>query len=58
VLIIKREIMKVTQKANKHIKEKELQRKFSIKYYATKKTSYHQMKMKSMTMRQEEFYSW
>jgi hypothetical protein len=58
VLILKREIMKVTQNENKHIKEKELQRKFSRKSYAPKKTSYHHMKMKSMKMRQEEFYSW
>jgi hypothetical protein len=50
--------MKVTQNENTHIKEKELQRKFSRKYYTPKKTSHHQMKMKSMTMRQEEFYSW
>jgi hypothetical protein len=42
----KREMMKVTQKENKHIKEKELQRKFSRKSYVPKKTSHHQMKMK------------
>jgi predicted transcriptional regulator YheO len=58
VLISKRETMKVTQKERKHIKAKELQRKFSRKAYAPKKTSHHQMKMKSMTVRQEEFYSW
>jgi hypothetical protein len=41
-----------------HIKAKELQRKISRKSYASKKTSHHQMKMKSVTVRQEEFYSW
>jgi hypothetical protein len=50
VLIRKREMMKVTQKANKHIKEKEPQRKFSRKTYAPKKTSHHQMRMNSVTM--------
>jgi HD superfamily phosphodiesterase len=54
----KREMMKVTQKTNTHIKEKELQRNISRKSYASKKTSHHQMKMKSVTVRQEEFYSW
>jgi hypothetical protein len=39
-------------------KAKELQRKFSRKAYAPKKTSHHQMKMKSVTVRHEEFYSW
>jgi hypothetical protein len=58
VLIRKREMMKVTQKENTHIKEKELQKKFSRKTYAPKKTSHHQMKMKSVIVRQEEFYSW
>jgi hypothetical protein len=57
-LIRKREMMKVTEKENTHIKAKELQRKFSRKSYTPKKTSHHQMKMKSATMRQEEFYSW
>jgi hypothetical protein len=33
-------MMKVTQKTNKHIKTKELQRKFSRKAYAPKKTSH------------------
>jgi hypothetical protein len=46
VLIRKIEMMKVTQNANRHIKEKEPQRKFSRKSYAPKKTSHHQMKMK------------
>ena len=45
-------------KGNTHIKAKELQRKISRKDYASKKTSHHQMKMKSMTVRQQEFYSW
>jgi hypothetical protein len=36
VLIRKREMMKVTQKADKHIKVKELQRKFSRKKFCTK----------------------
>jgi hypothetical protein len=35
-LIRKREMMKVTQKANKHIKVKELQRKFFKKIFFTK----------------------
>jgi hypothetical protein len=51
VLIRKREMMKVTQKENTHIKEKELQRNISRKSYASKKTSHHQMKMKSVTVR-------
>jgi hypothetical protein len=58
VLIRKREMMKVNQKANTHIKAKELQRKISRKDYASKKISHHEMKMKSVTVRQEEFYSW
>jgi predicted hydrolase (HD superfamily) len=41
VLIRKREMMKVTQKIDKHIKVKELQRKFSRKNFAPKKTSHH-----------------
>jgi hypothetical protein len=36
VLIRKREMMKVTQKEDKHIKVKELQRKFSRKDFCTK----------------------
>jgi hypothetical protein len=36
VLIRKREMMKVTQKVDKHIKIKELQRKFSRKKFCTK----------------------
>ena len=51
-------MMKVTQNENTHIKAKELQRKFSRKAYAPKKTSHHQMKMKSVTVRHKEFYSW
>jgi hypothetical protein len=59
VLIRKiRGMMKITQITNKHIKEKEPQRKFSRKDDAPKKTSHHQMKMKSVTVRQKEFYSW
>jgi hypothetical protein len=58
VLIIKREMMKVTQKANKDIREKEPQREFSRKTYAPKKTFHHQMKMKLVTVRHKEFYSW
>jgi hypothetical protein len=57
-LIRKREMMKVTQIVNKHIKAKEPQRNFSRKAYAPKKTSHHQVKMNSVTMRQKEFYSW
>jgi hypothetical protein len=37
-------------KENTHIKEKELQRKFSRKDYTPKMTSHHQMKMKSVTI--------
>jgi hypothetical protein len=51
-------MMKVTQKENTHIKANELQRKIPRKDYASKKTSHHQMKMKSVTVRHEEFYSW
>jgi hypothetical protein len=51
-------MMKVTQKAKKHINSKELQRKFSRRTYAPKKTFHNQMKMKSVEMRQKEFYSW
>jgi hypothetical protein len=58
VLIRKREMMKVTQIENKHIKEKEPQRKISRKAYAPKKTYHHQMKMKLVTMRKKEVYSW
>jgi hypothetical protein len=43
--------MKVTQIANKHIKEKEPQRNFSRKSYAPNKPYHHQMKMKSVTVR-------
>jgi hypothetical protein len=58
VLIVKiREMMKINQIEKKHIKEKEPQRKFSRKSYAPKKTSLHQMKMKSVTVRQKDFYS-
>jgi hypothetical protein len=52
VLIRKREMMKVTQKEDKHIKVKELQRNISRKTFAPKKTSHHQVKMKSVTMKQ------
>jgi hypothetical protein len=58
VLIRKREMMKVTQNENTHIKEKQLQRNISRKYYASKKTSHHQMKMKAVIVRQEELCSW
>ena len=50
--------MKITQIENKHIKAKEPQRKISRKAYAPKKTSPHQMKIKLMTVRHKEFYSW
>jgi hypothetical protein len=50
VLIRKREMMKVTEKENTDIKAKELQIKFSRKFYAPKKTSHHLMKMKSVTV--------
>jgi pyrimidine operon attenuation protein/uracil phosphoribosyltransferase len=50
VLIRKREMMKVTQNANTHIKAKELQIKFLRKDYSPKKTSHHQMRMKSVTV--------
>jgi hypothetical protein len=58
VLIIKREMMKVTQIENKHIKEKEPQRKFSRKSYAPKNTSHHHMKIKKVTVIQKDLYSW
>jgi hypothetical protein len=58
VLIRKREMMKVTQKENTHIKPKELHRKISRKSYASKKASHHQMKMKSVIVGHEELYSW
>jgi hypothetical protein len=58
VLIRKREMMKFTQIEKKHIKAKESQRNFSRKAYAPKKTSHHQMKMKSVTIRHKEFLSW
>jgi hypothetical protein len=50
-------MMQVTQNENTHIKEKELQIKTSRKAYASKKTTHHPMKMKSVIVRQEEFYS-
>jgi hypothetical protein len=50
-------MMKFTQKENKHIKVKEPQRKFSRKTYVPKKTSHHQIKMKSVTVKHKEFYS-
>ena len=55
VLIRKTEMMKVTQKADKHIKV--IQIIFSRKHFAPKKTSHHQMKMKSVTVKHGEFYS-
>jgi uncharacterized protein YjcR len=58
VLIRKRKMMKVTQITNKHIKAKEPQIKFSRKAYAPKKTYHHQKKMKPVTVRHKEFYSW
>jgi hypothetical protein len=51
-------MMKITQITNKHIKTKEPKINLSRKDYAPKKRSPHQMKMKSMTMRHKEFYSW
>jgi hypothetical protein len=42
----------------KNIKAKEPQTKFSRKSYTPKKTSHHHMKMKSVTVRHKEFYSW
>ena len=51
-------MMKVTKNTDKHIKLKELQIKFLRKKFAPKKTSHHQMKMKLVTVRQKEFYSW
>jgi hypothetical protein len=49
--------MQITQLGNRHIKEKEPERRFSRKNYAPKKTSPHQMKMKLVTVRQKYFYS-
>jgi hypothetical protein len=51
-------MMNVTQNENTHIKAKKLQRKFSRKAYTPNNTSHHQMKIKSVTMRHEDFYSW
>jgi hypothetical protein len=45
-------------KGRQTYKVKELQRKFSRKTFAPKKTSHHQMKMKSVTVKHGEFYSW
>jgi hypothetical protein len=42
----------------KTYKSKEPKRKISRKDYKPKKTYPHQMKMKSVTVRQKEFYSW
>jgi hypothetical protein len=39
-------------------KGKRTTKKFFKKSLTPKKTSHHQMKMNSVTMRQEEFYSW
>ena len=39
-------------------KTKKTQRKFSRKAYAPKKTSHHEMKMKSVIVRRKEVYSW
>jgi hypothetical protein len=50
VLIRKREMMNVTKKEDKHIKEKWPQINFSRKTYAPTNTSHHHMKMKSMTV--------
>jgi hypothetical protein len=59
VLIIKRkEMMKMIQIENKHIKAKKPKRKSSRKVFAPKKTTPHQMKMKSVKVRHKEFYSW
>jgi len=45
-------------KGKKTYKGKKPQRKVSRKAYAPKKTSHHQKKMKSATVRQRELYSW
>jgi hypothetical protein len=59
VLITKiRGMIKITQIVNKHINEKEPKRILSTKYYAPKKAYPHQMKMKSVTVRKKELYSW
>jgi hypothetical protein len=47
----KKRMMKVTQIENKHINEKEPQRKLSRKDYVPKKTSHHHMNMKPVTVR-------
>ena len=51
-------MMKVTKITNKHIKAKEPKRISSRNVSAPKKTMPHQMKMKSVKVRQKEFYSW
>jgi hypothetical protein len=55
-----KEIQKSKQQSFKlsEVKVKELQRKFPRKTFAPKKTSHHQMKMKSVIVKQGEFYSW
>jgi hypothetical protein len=59
VLIRKiKELMKMIKTENKHIKEKEQKRKSSRNIYSPKKTTPHQMKMKSVKVRHKEFYSW
>ena len=50
-------MMKVNQKSKHTYKGKRTTKKDFKKDYASKKTSHHQMKMKSVTVRQEEFYS-
>ena len=50
--------MKITQIENKHTKAKEPQRNLSRKAYAPNKTYPHQMKMKSVTVKHKELYSW
>jgi hypothetical protein len=53
-----RRMINITQIENKHTKAKEPQIKLSRKVYAPKKTYPHQMKMKSVAVRQKELYSW
>jgi hypothetical protein len=51
-----RRMMEITQIENKYIKEKKEKINLSRKSYAPKKTSPHQMKMKSVTVRLKYFY--
>jgi hypothetical protein len=52
------EMKKMIQIENKHINSKEPKGKSLTKVYAPKKMAPHQTKMKSVKVRQKEFYLW